>query len=322
MRVSQLMLLLALVWGTSVQPGHAQPDVPPCTNRAWRPAYKLKDHAIFFAGGFYYLAANMIDPPLRWENQFAYARSADLCTWEDLGTVLAERTPGAWDDMGVWAPFVYEEDGTFYLFYTGVTVHFTQSIMLATSTNPADPQAWQPQGMVFQPNHPGMIWPGRGSWSDARDPTVLKHKDRYYLYYTGNDHAGGIIGVATAQQLTGPWVDQGALVTVPGAMLESATVVRYGESFYMVYNRTGPGPAGPELRAGPSPIGPWQAPQPLAPGWAHELWTTTNGVWMTSFLTDYSVSISPIHWNDAWSSTRLVIGERIWRTWLPLVQRA
>ena len=45
--------------------------------------------------------------------QFAYARSADLCNWETLTPILAERVPESWDENVIWAPFVYEEAGVF-----------------------------------------------------------------------------------------------------------------------------------------------------------------------------------------------------------------
>ena len=171
--------------------------------------YGLKDHTLFYADGYYYGVSIYLSQQ-NYEDRFAYVRSQDLCTWTELSPILTERTPGTWDAFRIWAPFVIREgdpsaiDPLYFMFYTGVTADITQSIMLATTPTPQDPASWQPQGMVFQPQHPGMVWAGAGKWSDARDPTVLYSQGRYYLYYTGMDVGGGIVGVGVADSLSGP----------------------------------------------------------------------------------------------------------------------
>lgn len=269
----------------------------PCLYPGWHPAeFGLKDHTVFLYDDWYYLISIYLSPE-HWEDRFAYARSQDLCTWQVLDPILTQRLPGAWDAFRVWAPFVIQEEGVFYLFYTGVTQEITQSIMLATSTNPADPASWQSQGMVFQPNHPTMIWPGRGFWSDARDPTVLPGENQYYLYYTGLDRAGGIIGVALAPSLAGPWNDAGPILTLPNAIPESAGVLSYQNHYYLYYHRTQTDP-GAKVHVGDRPAGPWTQNAPLSPGWAHEFWQDRDGNWRTSYLTDYSVTIDRVIWDQ------------------------
>ena len=155
----------------------AAPLTAPCSQLGWFPTtFGLKDHHIFWYDGFYYLISIYLSP----ENQFAYGRSTDLCTWQELASVLPQRISGAWDEAAIWAPFVYEESGVYYLYYTGVTYAVAQSIMLATSTNPADPASWQEQGVIFQPTHPGKVWGGFNTWSDCRDPTMVKVGSIYY----------------------------------------------------------------------------------------------------------------------------------------------
>jgi hypothetical protein len=189
--------------------------------------------------------------------------------------------------------------------------------MLATSTEPENPDSWQRHGMIFQPAHDGMIWPGKGEWSDCRDPTVQQWGSLYYLYYTGKDEAGGIVGLATSKAPEGPWQDWGAILTVPHTMLESPMVVRRNGWYYLIYNRTDG--TGEEMRLGPTPAGPWSNPRPLRPGWAHEIWKTPTGDWMTSYLTTYQVSIQPLTWDDAFSPPWPFIGAQVFHTWLPFV---
>jgi len=179
-----------------------------CEKPGWFPTeFGLKDHTLFRYDSFYYIASIYLPG----ETQFAYGRSQDLCTWEELPPILDIRTVGTWDEFRIWAPHVIIKDDTYYLYYTGVTNDFTQSIMLATSTNPADSLSWQIHGMIFQPDHDQMIWQVE-TWADCRDPMVILIDQTYWLFYTGRDVTGGIIGAATSSTPIGPWTDQGALI--------------------------------------------------------------------------------------------------------------
>ncbi len=288
-----------------------------CEQLGWFPTeFGLKDHSVFWYDGYYYL----ISIYLPGEQKFAYGRSTDLCNWDDLSPVMETRVPGSWDETAIWAPFVYQENGTFYMVYTGVkgdNYNFTQSIMLATTTNPADPLSWQSQGMIFQPDHEGMIWQD-GEWADCRDPTLVKVDDIYYLYYTGRDTAGGIIGLATATSLDGPWTDWGAIFpSLAGAIPESATLAQYDSAYYLFYHHPGQGEF---YFIGPGPSGPWQGPYDLFPGWAHEVWQSVEGDWYISYLTFYTVTISPLMWNSFYSPPHPFIGSSYNRILLPLVR--
>lgn len=286
-----------------------------CQRPGWFPTtFGLKDHSVFWYNGFYYLISIHESP----NDRFVYGRSSDLCTWEELAPVLPQRTPGAWDEAAMWAPFVYEENGVYYLYYTGVTYAIAQSIMLATSTDPADPASWQTQGVVFQPTHPGKVWGGFNTWSDCRDPTMLKIRSIYYLYYTGLDQAGGIVGVATASSPLGPWYDWGAILTLSNGMAESSTLAAHGSSYYLFYHDTS---QSSHFRIGPGPTGPWTEAYGFAPGWAHEVWQGQDGYEYTSFLTDYSVTISRLIWDTFYNPPRPFIGENVYHLMIPLIIR-
>ncbi len=301
--------------------GHAE-EFTNCIIPGWSPAeFGLKDHTIFWYDGAYYMVSTYVpagNPSPISQDRFIYARSADLCSWEILAPLLAERIPGAWDETAVWAPYVLEENEIYYLFYTGVTQNWTQSIMLATTTNPADPSSWQKEAVVFQPSHADAVWEA-GLPSDCRDPYVMKQEDRYYLYYTGQDRTGGVIGVATAASPQGPWIDWGGVVgPLPGKMPESPTIASYEYNYYLFYNLSR---IGEFYQIGNSPAGPWLEPVPFIPGWAHEVWRTPNGKWMTSYLTNYSVTIAQIAWKDYNNIPRPTIEGFGTRTYLPLIRK-
>ncbi len=279
-----------------------------CSQPLTLPGMKLKDHSLFSYQGFYYLTTIQIDRELqkilqddRGEYSFGYARTRDFCNWETMGTSLeAERSE---QEEYIWAPHVFAEQGTFALFYTQVNPTIAQSIALATSTNPADPASWQKHGIVFQPQHEGMVYPWPHAWADARDPMVLKYQDTYYMYYTGQDTTGGIIGLASASNLPGPWSDHGAIFKTPaGVMPESPFVFCRQETCYLFYNlaNIGGGGDGPHWRWAPTPTGPWQDPADLAPGWAHDLYFDGSQYLVSYVLNDgEAIGVAPLQWDDS-----------------------
>jgi len=285
----------------------------------WFPTlFKLKDHTVFSYDGHYYIASIYISDE-NVEDRFAYARSADLVHWEDVGPILTERRPGAWDESRVWAPFVLSEDGVYYMFYAGVTEHYAQSIVLAPSTDPANPSGWQEHGVIFQPDHKGMVWGGFSQWSNCRDPTVVRVGDLYYMYYTGLDTAGGIVGLATAPTLYGPWRDWGSVLTIQDVMLESPLMIAYDSYHYLCFNEAGQSGRGEHCVIGPTLSGPWTAPYSLSPGWAHEVWRDPGGDLYTSYLTGYYINISPLTWDTIYDPPHPFIGSQVFHTWMPLL---
>ncbi len=295
----------------------------PCSTAFTIPGVKLKDHTLFSHQDFYYLAAIRIELSATevhgpgYEDTFAYARTLDFCTWENLGTVLNIGLPGDADETAIWAPHVIQEGETFYMFYTGVNRHIAQSIMLATSHDPSDLQSWVKHGVVFRPHHEGMVYPGPDNWADARDPMVFRYDDRYYMYYTGLDTSGGIIGVAMADSLTGPWVDLGATLHTGAVIPESPFVVTYQNYFYLFYHATFPGESRAVWRWAPSPFGPWQSIHPLQTGWAHDFYLSVD-TWYMSYLVGNgeAIKVVPLDWDHSTSPPRPQIDHH---TFLPII---
>jgi hypothetical protein len=265
-----------------------------CEQPGWDPSgFGLKDHAVFTFDGYYYI----VSIQLPGEAAFAYARSADLCNWEDLGPILKTRITGEWDESMVWAPSVWEENGVFYMYYTGVRHDFTQSIMLATSINPADPGSWQRQGMIFHPDHVGAVWKA-GRWADCRDASIVKIEQLYYMFYTGSDAAGPIIGWASSISPVGPWHDMGATLTLAHSdtMAESPTIFSRAGIYFLIYHNT---TRGQEYRVGFSLTGPWSKAYPLPPGWANEIWVGQDGLDYTSYVKNYAIVINRLKVNTS-----------------------
>jgi len=129
-------------------------------------------------------------------NAIGYATSDDLETWAEYGSnPFFQRTSvgGDPDENGVGQPFVYYDDGTYYLFYVGRTATYgsgTQSICLATSTDFA---TWTRHGSV--------VTKLAATWRSAEParPCVVKRGAVYYMFF----HSGlsGGIGYATSTDL-------------------------------------------------------------------------------------------------------------------------
>jgi hypothetical protein len=171
------------------------------------------------------------------------ATSTDLETWtKDAANPILQRTShsGDPDQNGVGQPFVFYENGTYYLFYVGTTAtglnSATQSTCLATSTDFA---TWTRRGAIVSLS-------GSGWRANALDrPHVVRRGSIYYLFIQGD--AG--IGYATSPDLLTWTVDDAnsPILAKSGAGDEVTAIgdfspYRVGDTWYATYliSRTGP----------------------------------------------------------------------------------
>jgi beta-fructofuranosidase len=174
------------------------------------------------------------DPELRHRNAtIGHAVSSDLSAWTVLPDALGPGPSGAWDDVATWTGSVIEHDGSWYMFYTGVSAPdggFVQCIGLATS---ADLITW-----TKHPRNPVIVADPR--WYEGvdsnpkrelgwRDPWVVRDPDGggFHALITARAPSGpaderGVIGHATSEDLvswtvTGPASEPGefAQIEVP-----------------------------------------------------------------------------------------------------------
>jgi predicted GH43/DUF377 family glycosyl hydrolase len=177
------------------------------------------------------------------------AWSDDLLTWtkDPRAPILSgSGVPGGPDEAGATGPFLWQEDGTYYLFYFGTTAQGYErgrkTMNLATSTD-----------LVTWTRHPGnpIIEPAGDGW--RRDaiwhPHVVKVDGTYYLFFNASGvvdgHVEEFIGYATSPDLRTWTVDDenSPLVVgsrVPGAWDSSGragdpSLYRVGDTWYMAY---------------------------------------------------------------------------------------
>jgi hypothetical protein len=95
------------------------------------------------------------------------------------GAVLSPG-PGPEDAAGVGQPFVRRDGGVYSLWYEGFDGRAWR-LFRAAST---DGQRWTKQGVVLEPGPPGSL-DERG----ARNPVVIRRRDRYELWYQGRSRS-------------------------------------------------------------------------------------------------------------------------------------
>lgn len=273
---------------------------------------RLQDFCIFRCGKHTYIASMKKD---YCSQGILVARSNDMRDWEVLGDAVPTRTPE--DAAMVWAPHVVEDGGVYHMFYTGVTVPakgaWCQRILVASTTDPSKPASWtrnhKAEFLVdgatqswFRPSHAGAVWTDTG-WADCRDPMVLKHRGTWYMFYSGTDTSGGIMGVATAPRVLGPWTDRGAVLRVKaGTVPESCFVLQTSDGGFVV-TMNHAGGIGTSTARGKSllPSGtsvPFCDPRVIGdttgtvlPGWAHEFIPESDGSLLCAHLTGYYITL-------------------------------
>lgn len=135
------------------------------------------------------------------EAALGYATSDDLTTWTEYVSnpfFGPTHNPGDPDQHGTSGPFVWLENGTYYLFYIGLTLvgleQGNKTICLATST---DFVTWTRHGSVIVPSGSG--WRSDAVWH----PSVVKRNGTYYLFFNATDSTPSheTIGFATSTDL-------------------------------------------------------------------------------------------------------------------------
>lgn len=278
-------------------------------------AFRLNDHWVWDSwmaddGENYHLfflraSRALHDPQKRhFRASIGHARSRDLENWELLPDALVAGEETAWDDKATWTGCTVQgPNGTWYLFYTGVSRAATglkQSIGWATSD---DLISWRRSEQP--PLEADARWYetlGEGTWPDEawRDPFVFQAADskEWHMLITaraaaGDPDARAVVGHATSPDLE-TWTVQPPLSTPAGfgemEVFQSRTV---NGRHYLVFSclpANAPGAAnavgatGSWIVEGESPLGPWDisnAKSFFLPGvYAAQLFPKRDGEWV------------------------------------------
>jgi predicted GH43/DUF377 family glycosyl hydrolase len=212
------------------RPGHAVGEFS-------REGEYVKDYYVFLEGDTFHLFYNVgkAAKDQQWfepgnEKAFGHATSKDLKTWQHHPRIL-DAVPQSWEGMVVSAPSIIQNDGLYYMFYTGFDdrVPGKQTVGLATSKDlfewkrhPGNPVYEAPEWAERRPD----------GWIDCRDSHVIRYGDEFLLFTMVTTKEGkGAIALASSKNLS-EWKDLGpAVVTFKEP--ESPRVFEHGGSFYM-----------------------------------------------------------------------------------------
>ncbi|MGC9063688.1 MAG: hypothetical protein ACP5JL_03310 [bacterium] len=177
-------------------------------------------------------------------NRIGLAKSKDLIHWERIGLILDIGDEKDWDSGSVSGPYIYQENGLYYLFYVGFPKigyeNGTGAIGLAISK---DILHWDkiPSNPILK-SIPGGSWEKGGLYK----PCVIEFDELYYLFYNAKDREESFwherIGVAFSKDLfhwekyeKNPVLDNGPDLSWDSRFVGDPYIVRIDDIWHMFY---------------------------------------------------------------------------------------
>ena len=292
--------------------------------------YWPRDFAFIYAQGLFHLfyirhAMNVVHDDST-EIDFGHAVSQDLTNWTQRDPILHVR-PGSWDDLHVWAPSIIQRDGTYHLYYAGVTrvpyaYSLYQRIGVATSE---DLETWtRYDAPVYGGNQAPWAFADSSRYEGCqfRDPHVIEdptRSDAWLMYYSATPREAAnqlIVGVARNGMGLTAWEDLKPLWNTDAAhfqgFTESPCMFPHGGRWYLFFSTNSGHPIRFQHAASPiadstgwagtyrlSDNAPgtdgWFAPEYLKVG-SHEYFAAANS-------SDHSIEIREMTWTGVASFT-------------------
>lgn len=176
--------------------------------------------------------------------RIGHATSPDLIDWTYHGTILPLGEIGTWDDWTQWTGSVVRYQGAGYLFYTGRSKSEPANVQRIGMATSGDLSTWTKAAgnPILEATAPWYASPAPdGSVrSDCRDPWIIRHDDRWLMYFTASA-AGiprercGVVGLATSADLV-HWTPEPPVAN-PGIFgeIEVPQVFPLGDRWVMLF---------------------------------------------------------------------------------------
>lgn len=166
--------------------------VEDCLEKGYAPrGYALADFTVIRTGGLWHLFHIPRNPhPECWgyhpanEHWFGHAVSRDLDTWITLDPVLANDPSLPQENGHLWAPFVLEHEGTFYMYYAGVGERVSQRLAWPNSALAAHPPSPPYQTMCMATSKD----PELQKWTRYKGNPILAGSDWHWHNPDGTVH--------------------------------------------------------------------------------------------------------------------------------------
>ncbi|HOL22464.1 MAG TPA: family 43 glycosylhydrolase [bacterium] len=253
------------------------------------------------------------------EIKIGHAISKDLYHWKKVEDALVYDRKLPWENRGIYAPYVIEYRGVFYMFYSSHNIEKAQFMCLATSI---DLYNWQksPFNPIFLPSTEWAFW-DKNSPCSCRDPHIIYEKKYGFLmYYVADmkkDPTLSCIAVAFSDDLI-HWQDAGPVLIRKHSFYEgtvckteSPCVIKYEDRYYLFYRHGN----GTKFSISDTPLR-WEGRDSyfLAPSHASEI-LKFNGKW---YITSCGKPLRDITLRHH-RTKGLYIGKIVWKRGFPFV---
>jgi hypothetical protein len=238
---------------------------------SWTWDFWLADDGERFHLFFLFASRALADPEERHRRaSVGHAVSTDLHNWTRVADAVVRSETPACDDVATWTgSVVRDDDGTWWMFYTGCNDHpapGTQRITAATST---DLMSWTKVDRTLTSADPRWYETvATSNWRDEswRDPWVWRAADgRWHMFVTarglqGDVYERAVVGHAMADSL-GKWeiLPPVSAVDAGFGQIEVVQPVIVDGQHYVVFSCLSPDMA-PRLREAAGTGGVWIAP--------------------------------------------------------------
>ncbi len=165
---------------------------------------------------------------------FGHAATKDFIKWQTFEPCFYI-DPSGWDNGHVFAPYVLEKDGWYWMFYTGVSIDNTQRIGAAVSE---DLFSWErvKGNPLIRPEKYGWAFCPASGGAACRDPHIFLSGEKYNIYYTAVTKEGkSCIARAESTDLIN-WTDKGpAYISGQAAHCESSNVQEHNGKYLLFF---------------------------------------------------------------------------------------
>ncbi len=229
------------------------------------------------------------------EDNLAHATADKLIQqpWEKEEFALSVKEEAG--ETHLWAPHVIEQNGLYYMFYCGGgKKHHEYRINLTISKDLYNWKRHKKNPMVID-------------GYDARDPFILKHGDKWLMYYTATSKPKGgnyIVACVESDDLVN-WSNRKTVFKSPhkgavGGPTESPTVIKRGDWYYLFIGPRG-GYVGTDVFRSKNTFK-WELDDKVGHISAHaaEVIQDEEGKWYVSKCGwgKGGLYLSPMYWND------------------------
>jgi predicted GH43/DUF377 family glycosyl hydrolase len=159
--------------------------------------------------------------------------------WTEYGSnPFFSKSGAGTDSAGCSGPLVWYEDGTYHLYYIGLTASgYEQGTKTLNYAHSTDFSSWTREGAIISPSGSG--WRNTAIWH----PNIVKRGGLYYLFFNATGSVTERIGYATSPDLAtwtvddvnSPVLSEGAGGQWDDVHVGDPSVYRIGETWYMAY---------------------------------------------------------------------------------------